>query len=145
MVDPSVTTTAGESPQVLRFLRNRRMWGWPLLATRAKATGRSFSGSVASSKVIWPRCQLVDAERPAEVVQDPAAMIRQVELPDLPVEAIVDEPVREIQKEVPPHRGDDPLDAHAPRGCGRARPHGPCCRTAPGVRRPAGWCGMSCS
>lgn len=57
--------------------------------------------------------QLVDAERPAEVVQDPAAMIRQIELPDLPVEAIVDEHVPEIQKEVPPHRGDDPLDAHA--------------------------------
>src|SRR5208337_5172235 len=95
------------------FLRNRRMWGWSLLATRAKATGRSFSGSVASSKVIWPRVQLVDAERPAEVVQDPAAVIRQIELPDLPVEAVVDEPVREIQQEVPPHRGDDPLDAHA--------------------------------
>ncbi|MGA7497833.1 MAG: hypothetical protein WBX00_14000 [Isosphaeraceae bacterium] len=40
-------------------------------------------------------------------------MIRQIELPDLPVEAVVDEPVREIQQEVPPHRGDDPLDAHA--------------------------------
>ena len=111
--DPSVTTTSGESPQVLRFLRNRRMWGWSLLATRAKATGRSFSGSVASSKVILAQVQLVDAERPAEVVQDPAAVIRQVEPPDLPVEAVVDEPVREIQKEVPPHRGDDPLDAYA--------------------------------
>ena len=68
--------------------------------------GRQQQGHLA-------QVQLVDAERPAEVVQDPAAVIRQVEPPDLPVEAVVDEPVREIQKEVPPHRGDDPLDAYA--------------------------------
>src|SRR3954471_23011685 len=40
-------------------------------------------------------------------------MIGQVELPGLPVEAVVDEPVGEVQEEVPTHRGDDPLDAHA--------------------------------
>ena len=68
--------------------------------------GRQQQGHLA-------QVQLVDAERPAEVVQDPAAVIRQVEPPDLPVEAVVDEPIREIQKEVPPPRGDDPLDAHA--------------------------------
>ena len=53
--------------------------------------GRQQQGHLA-------QVQLVDAERPAEVVQDPAAVIRQVEPPDLPVEAVVDEPVREIQE-----------------------------------------------
>ena len=57
--------------------------------------------------------QLVDAEGAAEAVQDPAAMVGQVEPPGLPVEAVVDEAVGEVQEEVPPHRGDDPLDAHA--------------------------------
>ncbi|MBV8127135.1 MAG: hypothetical protein JO114_05645 [Planctomycetaceae bacterium] len=58
-----------------------------MLATRAKATGRSFSGSVASSKVIWPRCNSSTQSVPLEVIQDPAAVIRQVEPPALPVEA----------------------------------------------------------
>src|SRR3954464_7463846 len=40
-------------------------------------------------------------------------MIGQVALPGLPVEAVVDEAVGEVQEEVPTHRGDDPLDAHA--------------------------------
>src|SRR3954469_11781671 len=40
-------------------------------------------------------------------------MVGQVEPPGLPVEAVVDEPVGQVEVEVPAHRGDDPLGAHA--------------------------------
>src|SRR5271157_4205002 len=39
-------------------------------------------------------------------------MVRQVELPDPLVEAVVDEAVREVQEEVSVHRPEDLLDAH---------------------------------
>jgi hypothetical protein len=42
--------------------------------------------------------QFIDAEGPAEVVQDPAAMVGQVEPLRLPVEAVVDEPVGEVEE-----------------------------------------------
>src|SRR5271157_1525861 len=87
------------------------MWSWSLLLTKAKATGRSWSGSVASRRV-KPPGKLVDAQRPAEAVQDPTAMVRQVELPDPLVEAVVDEAVGEVQEEVSVHRPEELLDAH---------------------------------
>ena len=42
--------------------------------------------------------QFVDAEGAAEAVQDPAAMVGQVEPPGLPVEAVVDEAVGEVEE-----------------------------------------------
>ena len=41
--------------------------------------------------------QFVDAEGAAEAVQDPAAMVGQVEPPGLPVEAVVDEAVGQVE------------------------------------------------
>ena len=88
------------------------MWSWSLLLTKAKATGRSWERVVASRRVKRPQVKLVDAQRPAEAVQDPTAMVRQVELPDSLVEAVVDEAVGEVQEEVSVHRPEDLLDAH---------------------------------
>ncbi len=68
---PSVTTTRGSSPQFLRFLRNRSMWSWSLATTKAKATGKSLSGSVARSKVA-AQVQFVHAESAAEMLQNPS-------------------------------------------------------------------------
>lgn len=53
--EPSETTTFGSSPPVLRFFRNRRMCAWSFRPTRAKPTGISLTGSVASSSVKRPR------------------------------------------------------------------------------------------
>jgi site-specific DNA recombinase len=57
--------------------------------------------------------QLIDAEGPAEPLQDPAAMVGQVQPSGLPVEAVGDEAVGQVEIEVPSHRGDHSLDAHA--------------------------------
>lgn len=67
---------------------------------------------MASRRVKAPQVKLVDAQRPAEAVQDPTAMVRQVELPDPLVEAVVDEAVGEVREEVSVHRPEDLLDAH---------------------------------
>ena len=61
---------------------------------------------------IAPQVKLVNAQRPAEAVQDPTAMVRQVELPDPLVQAVVNEAVGEVQEEVSVHRPEDLLDAH---------------------------------
>src|SRR5262249_55001294 len=42
-----------------------------------------------------------------------ATMVGKVQPPGLPVEAVGDEAVGEVEGEVPAHRGDHPLDAHA--------------------------------
>jgi len=47
--------------------------------------------------------QLIDAERAAEALPDPAAMVGQVEPPGLPVEAVVDEPVGEVEELIARH------------------------------------------
>jgi len=51
----SLTTTRGSKPQLLRPLRNRLTCDLSLRLTRAKPTGRSLMGSVASSRVKRPR------------------------------------------------------------------------------------------
>ena len=89
------------------------MWSWSLLSTRAKATGRSASGSVASSKREAAQVQFVDAERAAEVLQDLAAMRGHVELRGVVAEHVVDEPRGEVEEELAAERLQGPLDAHA--------------------------------
>ncbi len=121
------------------------MWSWSLLLTKAKATGRSWSGSVASRRESDP-VKLVDAQRPAEAVQDPTAMVRQVELPDPLVEAVVDEAVGEVQEEVSVHRPEDLLDAHPI--VEDAVEHGftdLVVVQGAGVPRPGEWRGRSCN
>src|SRR5581483_5364395 len=57
--------------------------------------------------------QLVQAKRPGELGQDPGPMRRQVELRDLPAQAVVDEALRQRQQEIAGHRGQGALDIEA--------------------------------
>ena len=59
-----------------------------------------------------PQVKFIDAERAAEPGQGPTAMVRQIELPHLSVEAVVDEAVGEVQQVISLHRANDLLDAH---------------------------------
>ena len=57
--------------------------------------------------------QLVHAQRAREVLDRPGAVGGQVELGDLPAQAVVDEAGRQVQEEVAPQRRLQALHAHA--------------------------------
>ena len=57
--------------------------------------------------------QLVDAEGAAEVLQDHAAMLGQVELRGPVAEHVVDEPRGQVQEELAAERLQGPFDVHA--------------------------------
>ena len=108
-----MTTTSGFKPQVLRFLRNRRMWSWSFLATRAKATGRSASGSVASSKVKRPRCSSSTQSVPLKCSRTLRRCAAMSSCRGVVAEHVVDEPRGEVEEELAAERLQGPLDAHA--------------------------------
>ena len=89
------------------------MWSWSLAGDQGEGHGQVLERVGGQQQGVAAQVQLVDAQGAAEAVEDPAAVVGHVEPPDLPVEAVVDEAVGEVQEEVPAHRGDDPLDAHA--------------------------------
>ena len=60
-----------------------------------------------------PQVQFVDAQGAREVVEGPPPVAGHVGLVDLPVEAVVEEAVGQVEEEVPPHRLRQPVGAHA--------------------------------
>jgi hypothetical protein len=74
-----------------------------------RPVGRHHFKAAASSG----RGAAVDAEGAAEPLPHRAAVADHVEPLDLAVEAVVDEPVGEVEVEILPHRGEGPFDAHA--------------------------------
>jgi len=57
--------------------------------------------------------QLIDAQRPGEVLPDHAAVLRQVQAGQLPAQAVVDEAVGEFNEEVLLHSGLGLFDIEA--------------------------------
>ena len=88
------------------------MWPWSLLLDQGEGYGKILERVSGQQQGVAAQVQFVDAERAAEAVQDPAAMVGEIKLPDLLVEAVVDEAVGEIQEKVPLHGPEDLLDAH---------------------------------
>ena len=89
------------------------MWSWSLVATSAKATGRSRERVGGQQQGEAAQVQFVDAERAAEQLQDLATMHGHVELPGVVVEHVVDEPRGEFQEELAAERLQGLFDAHA--------------------------------
>ena len=82
-------------------------------ANQCEGHGKVLERVRGQQQGIAAQVKFIDAERAAEAVQDPTAMVRQVKLPDPLVEAVVDEAVGEVQEKVPVHGTEDLLDAHA--------------------------------
>src|SRR5512135_3290460 len=77
------------------------MWSWSLAATRAKATGKSLSGSVASSKVKRPRCSSSTHSVPLKcfrTIRRCTAMLGHVKRFGVAVEDVIDEPRGQVEE-----------------------------------------------
>ena len=88
------------------------MWSWSLAATSAKATGRSLSGSVASSRVNRPRCSSSTQSVPLKCSRtlrrcSPGRVGR-------PGRGARRRRTRgQVEEELAPERPEGPFDAHA--------------------------------
>ncbi len=73
------------------------MWSWSLRLTRAKATGRSAIGSVASNRVNRPRCNSSMHNVPENFCRTSLTMLSQVELTTgCRRKAVIDETLRQL-------------------------------------------------
>ena len=89
------------------------MWAWSLRPTRAKPTGRSASGSVASSRVKRPRCSSSTHSVPENFSRTSWRCAGRSSRASCQSQAVVDEALGQLQEEVALHGGEGAFDVEA--------------------------------